>query len=944
MKKPLLLVFALVTVTLLTNLGTVDAIDTSLCADDGITETPDFTEGRDSDNCLLIDPGNGDPAIPFQYEIFHEVSISKSADDGGSEDGCTDSLKCTTPWADVQAKEFGRCRTKKSGQPCSFFIWDTVIDNYLDRDAGNDDIWFIADEGRQWTYIKDSMFINGWKCSGGDWSGPNGIGCSSSSSSRAHSDGFQFRGVPSSGGWFIMQDSVLANGHLVLWLSQLQADPGPNGNYLLQGLQIGQYNTPLGEATNWVDDCKARGSSTETCEENRFQQGYAPDEFWAIDVWGPRTFNQLSTNIGKYVLVNTGCNKDGCDGTIGYYNGWPHPMDGNDPGPSVCPNGLITQNCAGKSNTGNCYCYTSIEEALNDEYTSTSNQGDCPDCPHKAPPFIQLSDTGWENPPSGAECGNGIVEGNEECDDNNTVSSDGCSSNCRIECTPGSNECDDGIFCNGEETCGADNFCHPGTTPCPEDFYSCTTITCSESGTCPIAYNDLDCDDSNTCTTDTCGVSGCQYSNVPDTTSCDDYNTCTLGDTCTAGICSGANEIIECTDDDGCCPLDCDPASDNDCNAVVFLIDTGSTTTNTDSQGRLWQADDHYSPSPGRTADVGSVEIQGTEDDFIYQTNRWGLDSYNLPVENGNYVVILHFAETWTGIDAPGERVFDIDVEGQILSDHDTFGETGGRNIALNKTFNVVVLDGSLDIEFFPYIQETQIDGIEVLGGSGSSSPQCNDGTCDPTETCSTCPEDCGTCSTCLTSSSTWQNNPITSQTGSFTVEYDATPNGAGLDAIVALSEGPGSDYPNFATLTRFYGPGIDSRDGGDYSNDTYIPYTPDMTYHFLLEVDVPSRTYNIYVTPENSSRQTVGEGYSFRDEQAGVASLDNWGLYSRIGSIEVCNFAVNAGDYHRADKNRNGCIDFSEIGEFINRWYVSSQDVGMVELVRALETWKGGC
>jgi cysteine-rich repeat protein len=31
------------------------------------------------------------------------------------------------------------------------------------------------------------------------------------------------------------------------------------------------------------------------------------------------------------------------------------------------------------------------------------------------------------------QCGNGIVNSNEECDDNNTISGDGCSSNCTLE-------------------------------------------------------------------------------------------------------------------------------------------------------------------------------------------------------------------------------------------------------------------------------------------------------------------------------------------------------------------------------------------------------------------------------------------------------------------------------------------------------------------------------
>jgi cysteine-rich repeat protein len=34
---------------------------------------------------------------------------------------------------------------------------------------------------------------------------------------------------------------------------------------------------------------------------------------------------------------------------------------------------------------------------------------------------------------AGQSCGNGVIEGNEECDDANKVSEDGCSSTCTVE-------------------------------------------------------------------------------------------------------------------------------------------------------------------------------------------------------------------------------------------------------------------------------------------------------------------------------------------------------------------------------------------------------------------------------------------------------------------------------------------------------------------------------
>ena len=65
-----------------------------------------------------------------------------------------------------------------------------------------------------------------------------------------------------------------------------------------------------------------------------------------------------------------------------------------------------------------------------------------------------------EQPP----CGDGITEGDEECDDGNIVNGDDCSSSCTIEepasCGDGSinqtrEECDNGDN-NGEGTCTID--------------------------------------------------------------------------------------------------------------------------------------------------------------------------------------------------------------------------------------------------------------------------------------------------------------------------------------------------------------------------------------------------------------------------------------------------------------------------------------------------------
>ena len=95
----------------------------------------------------------------------------------------------------------------------------------------------------------------------------------------------------------------------------------------------------------------------------------------------------------------------------------------------------------------------------------------------------------------------------------------------------------------------------------------------------------------------------------------------------------------------------------------------------------------------------------------------------------------------------------------------------------------------------------------------------------------------------------------------------------------------------------RFNGPGgiIDARNGSSYQAQTQITYVPGTTYHFRLEVDVPTNTYSVYVTPQGGSEKTIGTNFAFRTEQLGTTVLDNWGLRAETGSHQVCNFTVSA-------------------------------------------------
>jgi cysteine-rich repeat protein len=112
------------------------------------------------------------------------------------------------------------------------------------------------------------------------------------------------------------------------------------------------------------------------------------------------------------------------------------------------------------------------------------------------------------------ECGDGTLQPTlgEECDDGNTTPSDGCSPNCLIEACLDDPDCDDGVFCNGFESCDLQTFkCISGVEPCGG-----ATPLCDESGgTCVECLLETDCDDLLFCT----GIEICAAGTCTDGTS-----------------------------------------------------------------------------------------------------------------------------------------------------------------------------------------------------------------------------------------------------------------------------------------------------------------------------------------------------------------------------------------------------------------------------------------
>ena len=124
----------------------------------------------------------------------------------------------------------------------------------------------------------------------------------------------------------------------------------------------------------------------------------------------------------------------------------------------------------------------------------------------------------------------------------------------------------------------------------------------------------------------------------------------------------------------------------------------------------------HWGYVGGKVVTRADAEVKNTPDKALYLTEHYSMTAYRIPLANGNYAVKLHFAETYDKIDAPGQRVFTVAVEGKpVLADLDVFQEAGKQRLAaVVRDCEVEVADGELTIEFTPKVQNAMINAIEV--------------------------------------------------------------------------------------------------------------------------------------------------------------------------------------------------------------------------------------
>ncbi|MGB0592350.1 MAG: hypothetical protein ACPGU1_21910, partial [Myxococcota bacterium] len=180
-----------------------------------------------------------------------------------------------------------------------------------------------------------------------------------------------------------------------------------------------------------------------------------------------------------------------------------------------------------------------------------------------------------------------IIDGTTCSDENACTMDDACLAGACVGGPPV--PCDDGVFCNGAESCEPTQGCQPGDAPDVSDGLACTVDSCDSDTDAPVhtpndalcdnqLYCDgvevcsvtedcqpgqaLELDDGVACTVDSCDEESDLITHTPDDAACDNdlfcdgAETCSVTEDCQPGEAPALDDAVACTVDS------CDEESD----------------------------------------------------------------------------------------------------------------------------------------------------------------------------------------------------------------------------------------------------------------------------------------------------------------------------------------------------------------------------------------------
>jgi len=173
----------------------------------------------------------------------------------------------------------------------------------------------------------------------------------------------------------------------------------------------------------------------------------------------------------------------------------------------------------------------------------------------------------------------------------------------------------------------------------------------------------------------------------------------------------------------------------DDEHTVLFRVNVGGELVAALDEGPDWTADTLDTPSVYLTSGgeftnafpVQSVEesVPASTPESIFSTERWdafgGPDMlWQFPVADGTPVEVrLYLMNGFDGTSEPGERIFDIEIDGEIVFNNVDLAEEAGHQVGTVRTYETTA-DGMIDIRFLHVVDNPLVNGIEIVQTSGT--------------------------------------------------------------------------------------------------------------------------------------------------------------------------------------------------------------------------------
>ncbi|MGD1910657.1 MAG: malectin domain-containing carbohydrate-binding protein [Rivularia sp. (in: cyanobacteria)] len=176
---------------------------------------------------------------------------------------------------------------------------------------------------------------------------------------------------------------------------------------------------------------------------------------------------------------------------------------------------------------------------------------------------------------------------------------------------------------------------------------------------------------------------------------------------------------------------------------ILYRVNAGGPEVAAVDGGIAWSADTTSNNSSflvdagsNNTASFPAVEpgdtVPATVPGAIFDTERWDQPggsemewAFDVPTE-GTYEVRLYVGNGFSGTNDPGERVFDVAIEGSVPTNLDNIDLSSqfGNEVGGVISNTVTVTDGTLNIEFIHGVENPLINGIEIVQlGGGDTEP-----------------------------------------------------------------------------------------------------------------------------------------------------------------------------------------------------------------------------